>query len=249
MPNAAITEPRAPADVQAAGKAREVDRKQVEHREPQHDEQQRDAEIEPRRRVDRSKRAGCENDDQTEHAVDERHRRAVHSAEQEAPPAGPGPGAGADDGQVDRNHRQHARREVQREPADEDEQQDRQRPATLEEPAPPDAVFRVADMLEEVVRPQIAAEVRPAEDVEFVEGGVDAGRTRRLVRESAGFRRLPRIQAATTGAAAGASPSPNAMRSKTSARCGGPSALAGTIRSVHSVTAVLGAKQTVSLQA
>ena len=40
-----------------------------------------------------------------------------------------------------------------------------------------DAVFRVADMnVRKSSRSQIAAEVRPAEDVEFVECGVDAGR-------------------------------------------------------------------------
>ena len=53
-------------------------------------------------------------------------------------------------------------------------------PRPSKSPRSPDAVFRVADVLEEVVRPEIAAEVRPAEDVEFVEGGVDAGRIRRV---------------------------------------------------------------------
>ena len=46
----------------------------VEHRQPEHDEQRRDAEVEPGRRVDRAERAGGENDDEPEHAVDDRHR-------------------------------------------------------------------------------------------------------------------------------------------------------------------------------
>ncbi len=63
-------------------------------------------------------------------------------------------------------------------------------PRPSKSPRSPDAVFRVADMLEEVVRPEIAAKFRPAEDVEFVEGGVEAGRIRRALRDLPGFRRL-----------------------------------------------------------
>ena len=43
----------------------------------EHDEEHRDAEVEPGRRVDRAERAGGQDDDEAEHAVDERHRGAV----------------------------------------------------------------------------------------------------------------------------------------------------------------------------
>ena len=43
-----------------------------------------DAEVEPGRRVDRAERAGGEDDDEPEHAVDDCHRAAVGGAEQEA---------------------------------------------------------------------------------------------------------------------------------------------------------------------
>ena len=80
----------------------------------------------------RAERAGGENDDDAEHAVDEGHRAAVRGAEQEAALPRRRLRAGADDRKVDRDHRQHARREVEREAAEEHEQQDGERPAAFE---------------------------------------------------------------------------------------------------------------------
>ena len=93
-----------------------------------------DADVEPGGRVDRAERAGGENHDQAEHAVDQRHRAAVGRAEQE--PALPRSRlrAGADDGQVDRDHRQHARREIEREAAGEHDDENRRGAAPSNQP-------------------------------------------------------------------------------------------------------------------
>ena len=67
------------------------------------------------------------------------------------------------------NHRQHAGREVEREPAEQDDQQDGERSAAVEKPLRGDALFGVADELEKVAAPDVAA--GRAEHVESLEPG------------------------------------------------------------------------------
>jgi hypothetical protein len=83
---------------------------------------------------DAAERAGREDHDEAEQAVDERHGAAVGRAEQESAPPAAGLRSGADDRQVDRDHRQHARRQVQRQAADEGDREDRGQ-TTADEPA------------------------------------------------------------------------------------------------------------------
>ena len=85
------------------------------------------AEVEPRRRVDRAERAGGQDDDEPEDAVDDRHGGAVGGAKQEPPAARLRLRAGADDRQVDRDHRQDARGQVEREAPEQHEKQNRER--------------------------------------------------------------------------------------------------------------------------
>ena len=96
-----------------------------------------DAGVEPGRRVDRAERAGGENHDQAEHAVDEGHgRRRTPRPARNRVRAIP-PRTRADDGEVDRDHRQDARREVQRQAAQKHDQQNGQRSASLEQALSP----------------------------------------------------------------------------------------------------------------
>ena len=141
----------------AAREAREVDRHDVEHREAERDEDRGDRRVEPRRRVDRSERAGREDHDQAEHAVDDRHRAAVCGAKEKAAAPLAGLRAGADDCEVDRNHRQDARREIERQPAEKDDRQDRHRSAAFEEPAALDARVGVLHELQERAAVEVAA--------------------------------------------------------------------------------------------
>ena len=133
------------ADAEAAGELREVDGDDVEHRERQRDEQHGDAEVEPRRRVDRPERPRREDHDQTEHSVDEGHGDAVDAAEGEAAAARTGLRAGADDREIDGNHREHAGRQVEREAAEQHEQRDRDGPTAVEHPALRHAGFGIVN--------------------------------------------------------------------------------------------------------
>ena len=190
-------------------------------------------EVEPRRRVDRAERAGGQDDDEPEDAVDDRHRGAVRGAEQKAPAARLRLRAGADDRQVDRDHRQDARRQVQREAAEQHEQQNGERAAPFEQAARLDAGLGVANEREEVGRAEVAA--RRAGDREAVEeGGVAApGRHRRRWLDSLRAPGAPR-------AGSGFSPVPNLMlpNASRSAGSGLAAAASRTTRMTHWTSAV-----------
>ena len=162
-----------------ARQPREVDDDDVEHRKGEDDEQHGDAQVEPRRRVDRTERAGSENHDHAEQPVDERHRPAIGGAEQEAAPPAPGVRAGADDREVDRHHRQHARRQIQRQAPEKDDRDDGERAAAVEESGRLDAGFGVVNERQEVGDVHVAAGLR-AGDRELIEPGqATAGGRRR----------------------------------------------------------------------
>ncbi len=162
------------AEPHTAAESREVHHDHVEHRQAEHDEQRGDAEVEPRRRIDRAERAGGEDDDDAEDAVDERHGATVDGAEEEAAAALRSLRTGADDRQVDGNHRQHARRQVERQAAEKHEREDGERSLAFEEPGLLDAAFGVADELQERVLVHVPA--GRAEDIELVEELDDIGR-------------------------------------------------------------------------
>ncbi len=155
------------AEPHAAAESREVHHDHVEHRQAEHDEQRGDAEVEPRRRVDRAERAGGEDDDDAEDAVDEGHGATVDGAEEEAAAALRSLRPGADDREVDGNHRQHARRQVQRQAAEKHEREDGERSLAFEEPGLLDSAFGVADELQERILVHVSA--RRAEHIELVE--------------------------------------------------------------------------------
>ena len=148
--------------------------------------------VEPRRRVDGAERAGGENHDEPEHAVHDRHGRAVGGTEPEAATARSGLRAGADDGQIDRNHRQDARRQVQRQTSEEHQKQNRQRSAALEHALLLHAAFGIPDELQEVGRAQVAAgraeDRKPVQRRDGIATGRGGSRGRR-VRASAGRHR------------------------------------------------------------
>ena len=203
MLNASANVPRLDPDAEVAGVLREIDLEDVEHREREDDEQHGDAEVEPRRRVDRAEGAGGEDHDQADRAVDDGHGDAVGGAEHEAAAARAGLRAGADDREVDRNHRQHARREVQREAAEEDEQQNHQRPAAFEHPALLHAVLGVVDEAQEFVGVEVAAV--------HAERGESVERRDAVACRRGRGRARPERRTAGGGAQAGASPLPNAI--------------------------------------
>ena len=141
-------------------------------------------EIEPGRGVDRAERARRQDDHESEHAVDDGHRRPVGRAEQEATAAPAGLRASADDREVDRDHREHAGREVQGQSADENDREHGERPAAFEQAALLHAGFRVADELDELGRARCVA--GRAEDREPVEERQHVLVARRLRRDGVG---------------------------------------------------------------
>ena len=136
---------------------REVDTDDVEHREAEHDKEHGYPRVEPRRSIDRTEGARCENHHKPEHAVDERHRGAVGGAQKEPATTGAGLRARSDDCEVDGDHREYARGEIEGQPANQNNQQDCDWPASVEQTLRGDALFRISNELEEVFTADVAA--------------------------------------------------------------------------------------------